>query len=889
MMGNVDWVGETFGAFPEGEIATYNRQAAKAMIRHHLAVVLIEPSDKKPLCTLSARDRKAADDRAQEEARGRGSENWARVRHDCGLHHALTEEKQLNHAMVKKHLESGCNLAISFAHSTRRIIVIDVDTDAERLAFLRDCEGLAEDTPLTVTTPGVYDVAAETWKHKNGGHLYFDVPHDVELPETPGKASWCKCHGFATSERVEQADGSIKYVSCPNAWAAYWGSSYVLVPPSVRKEGPYLVTGGVLPAPTWLTDLLAGAKRETTAGEGGEALNTDDGDSINAWSAATTWADILSADGFTPADIDNCGCPTWTRPGGTHEKSATAHGKGCAKFDTRTGHGPIHFWSDALRIDGRETVSMLTYMAHTRYHGDVKAAMDALGIQRGSSAPWPDLDDLGPVGDEPPLDDFDFGPQERVPAGKGKAPQGGADQKGGNVPPAGDNPTAPTGEDVDTFWTAREVLTHIHTYAQAMYVSPWAMLGSVLSYVAALTPPRVKAMTWAPASLNMYVGLVGESGSGKDTARDAAREWLGEAAGDDRLLQREIGTGQGIVGAYVTRERDPENDSRFISRRVRESVMVTISEIDQITAHARQQASTLVPTLRSAWMAQLLGGLYKDVTKDLSVSPHTYRLCMVVGIQPKKARPLIEDTSGGLPQRFLWMPAIDPTLPEDEDEDPELPDPWGWKPPHKLRGPDDPFTVDGAGDDGGPVDNEVLVAMCDSAMRVLRKERRARARGEMIGDDLATHDNLGRVKVAAALALLEERTEVSEEDWDLAGVVMKVSCSVRSQVVYGLNDEERKRREKERTEAVETEKALEKVRDATSIENAARRIAAVLTRNPGEWQSANPVKKKLSTKSRDCFAEAVDLLVEARRVETREIDGSGRPGMQLRLVTGSGE
>lgn len=873
MMGDLDWFGTIFGAVPEGDIVTWNRHVAKAMIRAGLAVVLIEPDGKKPLCTLSARDRKAADVAAEDAAKELGNPNWGRARHTCGVHHALTEEKQLNHAMVKRHLESGCNLAVSLAHNTRKVILIDLDTDAERRGFLSDCEGVDEDTPLTVTSPGVYDKAAEVWKHKDGGHIWFDVPDGVELPERPGKASWCSCHGFDTSERVEQADGTVKYRTCPKAWAAYWGSGYVLVPPSVRAEGPYRLTGSALPAPAWLTTLLGQADRGPSPDNPAEALNVDEFDSINTWASATTWSDILTGDGFTPDDVDNsCGCPTWTRPGGTHEKSATAHEVGCIRYDTSTGHAPIHFWSDALRVGGRDTVSKLTYVAGTRYHGDTKAAMDDLGIKRGNGGgfDWPELDDLGPVPE-----------RAGVPAGKAKAPRDGAPRKEGDAPrPIGDNPRAPVGEDIDAFWAARDALANIHTYAQAQYVSPWAMLGSVLSYVIALTPPRVKVMTYTIGSLNMYVGLVGESGAGKDTARDAARDWLGENADDDHLLQREIGTGQGIVSAYVQRVPDPDNDRGMISQQTRESVMVTVSEIDQITAHSRQQASTLVPTLRSAWMSQLLGGLYKDTSKDMSVAQHTYRLCMVVGIQPGHARALIEDTSGGLPQRFLWMPAIDPTLPEDEEDDPDLPEPFIWKAPVKLRGPDDPFTLPEPGEDA-PVQQDAIITMCERAVKEIRAERRARARGEGICDELAVHDTLGRVKVAAALALLDERTEVTEEDWDLSAVVMRVSTSVRGQVVRGLKREIEAQQEVERRLIVESAVEVEKAKLSTAVDRVKARVFQVLTKGGADYTPKGVIRKSLSASARAYLEDAIAELRNEGRIEQQDDDTTTR----YRVVT----
>jgi bifunctional DNA primase/polymerase-like protein len=369
MMGDIDWFGTIFGAVPEGDIS-WNARVAKAMIRTGLAPVLIRPGDKRAACTLSAKDEKTADTRAQDEARARGNPRWDKVRHECGHKHALTEEKHLNRKRVKELLEAGANLAVSFEHNTRRVMVVDVDTDAERAAFLDACAIGDQDVPLTVTSPGVFDKAGEVWKHKNGGHIWFDVADDAELPGTKGKATWCACHLFSMP-------------GCAKSWTVFWGTGYVLVPPSVRPEGAYRVTGEVLQAPAWLLEIARESVNVTPAGNGAGELNVDDGDPINAWSASTSWATLLTEDGWSEWGVDSCGCTTWTLPGGaSNPKSATAHEVGCGRVPTDGGHGPMHIWSDALRPGGKDTLSKLSYVAHMRHGGDMSAAMSILGIQR---------------------------------------------------------------------------------------------------------------------------------------------------------------------------------------------------------------------------------------------------------------------------------------------------------------------------------------------------------------------------------------------------------------------------------------------------------------------------------------------------------------------------
>jgi hypothetical protein len=407
MIGDLDWLGIIVGGVSDGDISA-NTKIAKALIRIGLAVVIIEPAGKKAVCIFNAAERKRADVAAQDEAREKGAPNWERVKHDCGIRHAITDEKMLTRAGIKRQLEAGANLAVSPGDSSRRVLVVDVDTESERKAFLADWSERSgddrSDTPMTVASPGVMGATSGTetvWVHKDGGHFWFDIPDDVILPERPGKLTWCRCHG------VQQPTGG-----CLSAWCAYYGSGYVLVPPSVRPEGPYRLTGGVEPAPLWLTDLICESRTpEREDGRTG-ALSAFSDDPIDVWAQRTSWAEILTGD-FTPYAHDTCGCPTFTRVGGdaTHKKSATGHEVGCAQYDTAAGHAPLHIWSDA--VGGRnKTLSKLSYIAQRDHGGNIGAAMGALGINAMHNEDDDDLFELGSTDDYP----------------KGEAPEQGADK-----------------------------------------------------------------------------------------------------------------------------------------------------------------------------------------------------------------------------------------------------------------------------------------------------------------------------------------------------------------------------------------------------------------------------------------------------------------------------
>jgi hypothetical protein len=419
MIGEIDWFGRIVGGVADGDVSM-NARVAKALIRAGLAVVIIEPNGKKAMCTLNERDKKKANIAAQDAARAAGSPNWEKVRHECGIKHAITEEKELTKVRVKTLLSEGANIAVALGRGERRILIVDVDTAEERRAFLSDWDSAeshadlwtdADDFPMTVTSPGVITTnvnGEDVWTHKNGGHFWFDIPDGTELPERPGKLTWCRCHG------ASQPKGG-----CRNAWAAYYGSGYVLVPPSVRPEGPYRLTGTVHRLPEWLSERIRESRTAGASEDGTAVLSRYEDDPIDAWSAETSWHDLLTEDGFSPAAHDSCGCPTFTRPGdATHSKSVTAHEPGCTQFDTSHGHGPLRIWSDAL---GSGTMSKLNYVTKYRHNGDTGKAMRSLGIGAISTISTQD----GFTDDDLRLD-LDDEPETDSP--KAEAPESGADK-----------------------------------------------------------------------------------------------------------------------------------------------------------------------------------------------------------------------------------------------------------------------------------------------------------------------------------------------------------------------------------------------------------------------------------------------------------------------------
>jgi hypothetical protein len=175
---------------------------------------------------------------------------------------------------------------------------------------------------------------------------------------------------------------------------------------------------------------------------------------------------------------------------------------------------------------------------------------------------------------------------------------------------------------------------------------------------------------------------------------------------------------------------------------------------------------TFTAKVRSLWSGNGTGDGNADPERRRLLPAHSYRLCLVTGVQPGLSEVLLSEheASAGTPQRFLWLPATDPQMP---DEEPPEPDPLPWRVP----------SVPAAG---------YVAEVCDEAAAPIRAAHRARQRQAVTGGgglspDLDGHALLTREKVALGLAVLHGGLDVTPQWWALAGVVMRVSDSMRDE------------------------------------------------------------------------------------------------------------
>lgn len=420
----------------------------------------------------------------------------------------------------------------------------------------------------------------------------------------------------------------------------------------------------------------------------------------------------------------------------------------------------------------------------------------------------------------------------------------------------------------EEFWQARPVLTHIRDFAHSRLVSSWATFGITVARVMNHIPTEVllPALVGGRTGLNFFVGIVDSSGVGKGASESAAEECF--EAPD--VLSLNIGSGEGIAHAYMGRRKATQEEmaeglvgkGETVMEMHTQSVLFTAPEIDTLTAIKGRSSSTLSAELRKAWSGERLGFMYVTEAKRLTIEKHTYRMTLVCGVQPTRAEALLDESGGGLPQRFLWMPANDPGIPELDD----LVDvaPLALRLPdffHELSAPNAMVTVD----------------VCGSAAREIRQHQHAKIKRAITPDPLDSHRNLVRLKVAAALAFMDGRKNVSEDDWALSDIVMGVSDRtrgfIRSEITRARSDISRERgrddavREVAKRDAVETETA----------QRVWRRLDEVL-RTAGKPLTLSDLRKGVPPRDRE---DVADVVAEMTSKGLVRVAGTNRRGNEL--------
>lgn len=392
------------------------------------------------------------------------------------------------------------------------------------------------------------------------------------------------------------------------------------------------------------------------------------------------------------------------------------------------------------------------------------------------------------------------------------------------------------------FWTQRDILAHICRFARARGASPYAVLGSVLRRAVDKTDPSVQLppTVGANASVNLFTVPVGRSGQGKDIANGVGRDAVEFVTPDGEVIDDPpsavgLGSGEGLARMFKGYGDDSPPPHHNVE----------VPEIGTLGALAVRQGSTLIGELLKAWMGQPIGFTNAQKSTTTAIPAHSYRLCLSVGAQPENADFFLSREKDGLPQRFLWLPTIDPFATPPSDQ------PVESLPAARVVVPTFPTVITGV---------PYLIDVPASVKREIQWQRFWVQTGRTDVDPLDGHLMLTRLKVGFGLALLDGRRDITEDDWRIAGQLISVSNEVRADLRSVLSE----RRKRDNRAKAHARADAQQVMDERQSEDRRSRVWNAMVRKLSKVNTAS--RRDLqracdSTIARDfslVFDEAVD-------------------------------
>lgn len=395
----------------------------------------------------------------------------------------------------------------------------------------------------------------------------------------------------------------------------------------------------------------------------------------------------------------------------------------------------------------------------------------------------------------------------------------------------------PKPEPEDGLWDRSPELAHIRLAALRGMAAPEAVLFTVLARIGQTIPPHVCTPAFIGGwggSLNSLTALVGRSASGKGAAFSVAEACVRLPVS---IHTTTVGSGEGLAKKYV---RWDAKAKAYV--RVRSAVLFTASEIKGLKALMERNGATLEDQLLKMYSGEQLGYAYADDTKANEVEAHTYRGGLVTGVQVANASILFGMAESGMPQRFEWARVEDPDI------------------TRAAHGPQpDPLVLP---DMDWSLNSDLLIPwrefpMVDEVGEEVALTREQNMQGLVA--ELDGHGMFTRVKLAARVAVLHGRQEVTSWDWEVSGLLKARSDRARDwargelgRIAQGSRDFENMLRGQEAVAVRETV-------HAAVVKGARNAIRSKLSRAGGATRRA--LKDTCGSQYREGLGEALEALL----------------------------
>lgn len=401
------------------------------------------------------------------------------------------------------------------------------------------------------------------------------------------------------------------------------------------------------------------------------------------------------------------------------------------------------------------------------------------------------------------------------------------------------------------FWEARPLLTQIRDEAHRALVSADVVLGCVLARAAALIHPSIKIPNYAarPAgSLNYFVAAIGPSGSSKSSAAAIAAQLIPNPLGERTWFGAPLGSGEGFIQSFLGNVETPNEKGKPLQTKTqtRDGVLFTLDEGEALDQLSGRNGATLMPVLRSAWNGETLGQTNASQETKRFLPAHHYRAALIISFQTAYTEELLKGAGAGTPQRFIWLHAIDPTIPHTITNRSAI-QPLGFIPP-----PPHPRVFD-------ETQFDQVLTIDVTILEELEAKRAAAGRGDIDIQESQSHRDLLMMKTAGILAILDNRLNITRTDWNLANILADTSANVWQNCVNYHTQTAAGREQSATTKFVRRAVTTENTLTANAVERCARTIAKKV------WATSQPCTRRdlnHSLASRDRQLASVDEALE---------------------------
>jgi len=380
----------------------------------------------------------------------------------------------------------------------------------------------------------------------------------------------------------------------------------------------------------------------------------------------------------------------------------------------------------------------------------------------------------------------------------------------------------------DEFWARRGWLTHIRDAAHNRQASADAILGAVIARYAAMIPPNysIPPIIMTASTFDHISVLVAESSGGKSGAMAIARELLpGQQQRKDLVWEWPVSSGEGLVSAFFEMVQEDEGGKKVMkNKKTKTAVHFSVDEALGLVQMSARQGTTIGSVLCTAWSGGDPGqGNASADRQRVGMNPGTYRMAGVAAIQLSLGHRLLEDTfiQQGLSGRLVFFAAEDPAIPH-----------WTERPawPGPLNLPVHPTVP-------------VTIAYDSSIEEEILEQNHQKMTKKAVVAPIDGHLNLVRLKLAGIFSLMDDRTAVTADDWDLAGLALTSHLKLRD-TMFSM----RTQQNYEKTVTAATAQAtFEDVKDETKERKALARLRDSIIRHVPEEGIARGQLRKVTT------------------------------------------